>query len=221
MSDEMPEGKPTVKFAEVPPWAIELTQSVKGGFARQDERFDSVDVRLDGLEGADKTLANKVQDMSVDIRQLRDADVRHEEQFRRLSMPQPAPLTSERVREVVDVRASAMNLEQDARIALLLASKDEEIAKLRAESATKEDIAKALDAAAKAQTVAIVEGVKELAKTPTAQKLKNALVPVLMIAIAIIGIKLTAMLAKLEAAPPQPVQQLAPTVIYVDAGADK
>lgn len=213
-NDEMPPQPKTQQLPAVPSWASELIMSVKGGFARQDERFDSVDVRLDGLEGADKTLANKVQDMSVDIRQLRDADVRHEEEFRRLSM---------RTKDT-NANASSSSLEHEAKLGLALAALAEEKAKreaLEKTAATKDDVKEMLTKAAEEQTAAIVVGMQTIMKTPTAQKLKSALVPVLMLLISIIGIKLTMVLTKLQEKPAQPtVVQLAPITVYADAGAD-
>jgi hypothetical protein len=207
-NDEMPPQPKTTQLPQVPEWAIELTRSVKGGFA-------AVNDRLDGLERTDKTLADKVSDMSVDIRQLRDADVRHEDEFRRLSV---------RTKDT-SANASSASLEHEAKLGLALADLAEERAKreaLEKTAATKKDVEEMLTKAAEEQTTAIVVGVKTVMATPTAQKLKNAIVPVLMVAIAIIGVKLTLVLNKLQETPAPPtVVQLAPVTVYADAGADR
>ena len=94
----------------------------------------------------------------------------------------------------------------------------------KADAATKADVERMLADAAKEQTAAIVVGVETLMKTPTAQRLKSALVPVLMVAITIIGIKLTMVLNKLQEAPATTqtnVVQLAPVTVYADAGSDR
>lgn len=200
--------KTTTHLEAVPAWAVELSRNV-------------VNIR-----GNVEILTGDMTSMKIDIRAL--------QQFKLDMEAAPKPVTSERVGAMVDVRASQMSLEQDAKVGLLLAAKDEEIAKLRKESATKEDIAKALEEAAKVQTEAIVAGVTttfdNIVKTPTAQKLKGAIVPVLMIAISIIGLKLTMLLTKLEQTQQAPQQQstvvqLAPapalSAHITDAGADQ
>lgn len=60
----------------------------------------------------------------------------------------------------------------------------------------------------------VLEAVEKLAERPLVKKVGGALVPVLMIAISLIGLKLQAQVAKLEAAPPPP-----PVVAIVDGGA--
>ena len=199
---EPPDQPQTTKIEAPPQWAQELSKNVT---------FIRVNV---------ETLHSEFSTLRVDVRSLQQW--RLDEERRRDASVAPPPLTSVRVGEIVDVRASQMNMEQDARIAALLVEKDAKIAKLEAESATKEDVAKLLEDAAKVQTEAIVEGVNTIMKTPTAQKLKGAIVPVLMAAIALIGIKLQASLTKLEERPVTPtVVQLAPVTVYADAGADK
>lgn len=121
---------------------------------------------------------------------------------------------------------SSVGMEHEAKLGIALAALAEEKAKrekLEADAATKEDVKTMLAKASEEQTAAIVVGVETLMKTPTAQKLKSALVPVLMVAITIIGIKLTMILNKLqETAPSLPtVVQLAPVTVYADAGADR
>lgn len=207
MSDDMPEQPKTVRIETPPDWAVAMSERMVAEFGKTNANIAIVSNDL----GVVKERLGIVEDWK-----------RKQELVP--SIPPPSPLTSQRVGAIVDERASQMNLEQDARFAVMLVAKDEEIAKLRAESATKADIAKALDDAARTQTAAIVEGVKAtvdtIAKTDTWQKLKGALVPVLMVAIALIGIKLQAAVAKLETTPAP-----APSVVYVaaphDAGADQ
>jgi folylpolyglutamate synthase/dihydropteroate synthase len=121
---------------------------------------------------------------------------------------------------------SSAGLEHEAKLGLALAALAEEKAKrerLEKNAATKEDVEKMLADASKEQTAAIVVSVETLMKTPTAQKLKSALLPVLMVAIAIIGIKLTMILNNLQEAPPPlpTVVQLSPVTVYADAGKDQ
>lgn len=203
-----PEGKPTVNLPAMTDRAI-LEEVARVG------RETAATVN---------TMRRDVDTLLVDGRaiNLRMAGV--EGRIAKLESPThpPPPLTSVRVREVVDERASQMNMEQDARIAALLVQKDEKIAKLEAESATKAEMKTMLEEAAKVQTEAIVAGVNTVMKTPTAQKLKGAIVPVLMIAISLIGLKLQASLTKLEERPAPPtVVQLAPVTVYADSGADQ
>ncbi len=98
--DDMP-GQPTTKeLPAVPQWAADLIISVKGGFA-------SVNERLDGLEGTDKTLANEVARVVIAVEDLRAADRRHEDDIRRLS---------ERTKDTSRT-ASSSSLEQHAKLA--------------------------------------------------------------------------------------------------------
>ena len=121
---------------------------------------------------------------------------------------------------------SSMDLDHEAKLGLVMGQLAEERAKrekLENESATKADIAKALDDAATVQTAAIVAGVKTIAETPTVKKLTGAILPVLLVAIAIIGLKLQASLSRLQAQPQTQMTtvQLAPAAASPDAGAPK
>jgi len=188
-----PEGKPTVELETPPAWAVSIAKNVAA------------------IRGNTEALAHQFDLLRTEVSSL--------QQWRLDEGRNPRhALTSIRVREVIDERASQMNLEQDARIAALLVQKDEKISKLEAESATKAEMKDMLAKAADAQTEAIVAGVKTVLSTPTAQRLKGALVPVLMIAISLIGLKLTAAVTKLEE---RPVVQLAPVTVHADAGEDK
>jgi len=103
---------------------------------------------------------------------------------------------------------------------LQVASLQAQLAEAKARTVSKEDVKTLVKEAAASQTAEIATIVETFAKTPTAQKLKGAILPVLMAAIAIIGIKLTVILNKLQEAPPPPptVVQLAPITVYGDAG---
>lgn len=219
--DEKPPEKPTVKMETPPDWAISLTAKVVDIAKDVKESRDESSDRFDRLEGTVTVLVGDHRGLHARVTDI-------EARIARVESPTNPPLTSQRVGAIAEASASKMNLEQDAKIGLLLAAKDEEIAKLRAESATKDDIAKALEDASKVQTEAIVAGVKTtidtIAKTPTAKRLTSAIVPVLLLAMAVIGYRLEAELSKLRAAPQQQstvVQLAAPVTVYADAGADR
>jgi hypothetical protein len=82
MTDEKqrdpPAQPPTVKFDAPPPWAIELSMNVNQGFR-------AVNVRLDTLEGSDKSIADEVSRLRRDVVDVRSENVRHDEEIRRLS----------------------------------------------------------------------------------------------------------------------------------------
>lgn len=203
--DKKPEEKPTVEIPAVPSWAVELTRSVKNGFADVTTRLDAQEATL--LKVSNEGVETNVRLARVEVR------IEHAED-------NVKSLEARVGKASIAVRgASQMDMEHEAKLAntlVMLAEEKAKREKLEAESATKADVAKLLDEAAKVQTAAIVDGVL---KTPTAQKLKNALVPVLMIAISLIGLKLTAALSKLEERPVAPtVVQVAPVTIYADAG---
>ncbi len=187
----------TTQLEAVPAWAVELSRNV-------------VNIR-----GNVEILTGDMTSMKIDIRAL--------QQFRIDVESAPRPVTSERAAAIVAASASKVSLEQDAKVGLLLAAKDEEIATLKANSATKEDIAKALDEVTEAQTKAILGAVDAFAAKPLVKKLTGAIVPVLMLAIAVIGLKLQASLARLQTAPQQQstVVQIASSPPPVDAGVDR
>lgn len=127
MSDELPEQPKTVSLPQVPEWAIELTKSVKGGFA-------AVNTRLDGLEGTDKTLADAVNRMDSDVKELRSGQRRNEEDIRRLSdrtkdtsltasqgdLEGAAQLAQERqAREELATKVDALTSTQETQLAIL------------------------------------------------------------------------------------------------------
>lgn len=63
-----PQPKTTVELPAVPPWAIELTQSVKAGFARLDGIEDKVDQVANGL----KLVTDEVEELKADVREFRE-----------------------------------------------------------------------------------------------------------------------------------------------------
>jgi hypothetical protein len=192
------EEKPTVELAKAPDWAIKLTEKVVG------------------VGNAVGRLADEVSQMGLDVKDLRAADRRHEDDIRRLS---------ERTKDT-NASASSSSLEHEAKLGRVLAELAEEKAKtasLEKNGATKNDVKTMLDEASKEQTGAIVTAVETLVKTPTAQKLKSAIVPVILVAISIIGIKLTMLLTKLQESPPttQTTTVQVQNAPIADAGADR
>lgn len=132
--------KPTVEIAAVPDWAVKLTEKVVGGFT-------AVNVRLDGLEGTDKTLANEVARMSTAVDDLRAADRRHEDDVRRLSDRIKAP--------------SSADLSNESLIASEIVARTELAAKVDALTATQEvqlAILSRLDKVASNPTVKVIAG---------------------------------------------------------------
>ncbi len=215
-TDDMPRQPTTTQLEAVPPWAVKLTEKVVVGLSTIEARLDSQDTKLD------KAITEGIE-----------ANVRLDRVETRLGKAEGRlDIFEERVgRTSVGVRGlSQVDMEHEAKLANALTDLAEEKAKreaLEKNSATKSDLATALDDAAKVQTEAIVAGVKAtidtIAKTPTAKRLTSAIVPVLMVAIAIIGIKLQASLSRLQAAPQQQstVVQIAPLPIPADAGVDR
>jgi hypothetical protein len=115
-------GQPkTAEISAVPQWAADLIVSVKSGFT-------SVNERLDGLEGTDKTLADEVGRIGRDVNELRNADRRHEDDIRRLS---------DRTKES-SATASSADLAHESRLAQEIVARQELAAKLDALTSTQE-----------------------------------------------------------------------------------
>lgn len=195
--DEKQTEKPTVKMESPPEWAIALSTKVVEGF--NEVRADLETVKAEGQRTNLRLTRQEVRMDDVETR-LANNSMRAQQ-------------------------STGVDLDHAAKLGLALADLAEEKAKREAlgkTSATKDDVKKMLADASKEQTAAIFVGVQALMQTPTAQKLKGAIVPVLMVAIAIIGLKLTLILNRLQEAPgPQQtnVVQLAPVTVYADAGA--
>jgi hypothetical protein len=212
-TDNMPAQPTTTQLEAVPPWAVKLTEKVVGGFSAMEARLDSQDTKLD------KAITEGIE-----------ANVRLDRVETRLGKAEGRlDIFEERVgRTSVGVRGlSQVDMEHEAKLANALTDLAEEKAKreaLEKNSATKEDIAKALEEATTAQTKAILGAVDAFAQKPGVKKLTGAIVPVLMIAIAVIGLKLQASLSRLQTPPQQQqstVVQLAPAPVPSDAGADR
>lgn len=201
--NEKPAEKPTTKMEAVPEWAIALTNKVQEGFRQTNTNID--------------LLTGDLQTVKAEVRILTAWKIAVES-----NPTTPPPITSERVKAVIESHPSQMDLETAAKLGQALAELSEERAKrekLEKESATKEDVKKLLDDAAKVQTAAIVS---EVMKTPTAQKLKSAVVPVLLLVLTLVGLKLQAAVSRLQGPPTTQsnVVQVSPVTVYADAGAE-
>lgn len=206
-NDEKPPEKPTVKMETVPDWAVALTT----GFASVKDSVTSLGREL----SADiKLVSNDLGILNDRVGILESA---------RNDGEQRAARTSQRV-----AQASQVDLEHEAKLGLALAALAEEKAKrekLEADAATKEDVKKMLDAASTTQTEAIVTGVKtfvdEAKKSPAVKRITSVAIPLLLLAMGVIGLRLEAEMSRLRAASQsQPtVVQLAPVTVYADAGA--
>lgn len=108
-----PESKPTVAMAQVPPWAIELTKSVKDGFRDVQDHFDRQDATLATLTNNDLTASARMAKFEVRLDGIEERQNK----------------TSMNVRQTSD-----HSLEADAKLA--------DIILWRASVATKEDLAK-------------------------------------------------------------------------------
>lgn len=205
-NDEMPPQPKTQPLPAADKQEIllaELKVLMIGGFKDLDAKVDRLEANLE-LQGGEIGLVKK--EVALIFAWKGDVD----EKLKNNSLRAQA--------------TSSVDLDHEAKLGLAMAALTEEKAKreaLEKNAATKEDVQKMLTKAAEEQTAAIVVGVQTVMKTPTAQKLKNAIVPVLLTAMAIIGLKLMAVLHKLQEAPPAPptVVQLAPVTVYADAGA--
>lgn len=199
---------PAVSAVEV--MLARLSQDVAAGFSNVDVRLDSQDTKLD------KAVTEGIEaNVRLDRVETRLGKV----EGRTDQLEERQTRNSTRVRE-----DSSVDLERDAKLGLALAALAEEKAKvvaLEKKAVTKAEVKTMLTEAAEEQTSAIVTGVKTLLTTPTAQKLKNAIVPVLLIAISVIGFKLTMLLQKLQEAPTQTQTVQINGAPIVDAGADR
>lgn len=175
MTDEPKKQPTTVQMPAVPDWAIELTKTVKSGFAGVDNRLDRMETTVDTLVEDGKTSNQRMTRLEVRMDQ-------HEERAKTNSM---------RVKQ-----SSEVDMQHDAAIALLHEKVD-----------------------ALASKESVLAAVKDAAKTATGQKLIAAIVPVLLLAISLIGYRLQAQVTKLEEKPPTVQVQPAPTV-YVTAPSD-
>jgi hypothetical protein len=72
MSDG-PDNRPTHQLPAVPEWAIELTKSVKSGFAHVENRIDSLDGKVDTLTHGLGTVTDEVSTIKVDFAEFKGA----------------------------------------------------------------------------------------------------------------------------------------------------
>lgn len=198
MSNDKHTEKPTVKMEPPPDWAIALSTKVVDGFS---------EVRAD-LETV------KAEGQRTNLRLTRQ-EVRMDDVETRLAN------NSMRAKQ-----STGVDMDHEAKLGLALASLAEEKAKreaLEATAATKEDITKALEKATDAQTKAIIGAVDAFAARPLVKRVTSVAVPVLMLAIAVIGLKLQASLSRLQAPPQQQstVVQMTTGPVPADAGADQ
>lgn len=144
---EPPDEKVTVEIPSPPPWAVEMAKSlneVKTGVSTLMEDGKGLNLRMAAVEGRIAKLESP-------------------------SIPPLPPITSERVRAVVDGHTSQADLEQQAKLAEIIikdTERDKHIAETRAlaeKAATKEDVQ------ALAERAATKEDVKALADS-TASK---------------------------------------------------
>ena len=113
---EKPEEKPTVKFAEVPTWAVELTRSVKTGFATLGADIALVSNDLGAVKGRVALLETHRNDMdaranrtSARVQQASDVD-----------LEQAAQLAHERTaREALAAEVAAIKAETTTQTQLL------------------------------------------------------------------------------------------------------
>ena len=157
MSD-MPEQPKTTQLPAADPVHVLLLQMQRSIEAKLDSRFDSVDQRLDGLEGTDKTLANEVARVVIAVEDLRCADRRHEDDIRRLS---------ERTRDT-SATASSAGLEHESRLAQEIVARQELAAKLDALTESQ------------ALQLAVLGRLDKLANNPTAKVLIGMLATALI-----------------------------------------
>ena len=85
MSDDPRREPTTTEFAAVPDWAIELTRSVKDGFAKVDANvglvisdLEVVKGRVGNLEEARRNDETRAQATSIKVRGMSETDMEHE-----------------------------------------------------------------------------------------------------------------------------------------------
>jgi hypothetical protein len=72
-----------------------VSNEVTAARAETGHRFDAIDTRLGGLEGAEKTLSDTVSRLVTDVEHLQNTDRRHDEDVRRLSDRAKSPSSSD------------------------------------------------------------------------------------------------------------------------------
>lgn len=140
MSDG-PENKPTKELPAVPEWAIELTKSVKTGFAHVEGRMDSLDSKVDTLAHGLGTVTDEVSTIKVEFAEFKGST---NEKFRAHSIP---------IRE-----ASSTDMRHDAAIADVVTKVTAIEAKVDANTGITEEVKKLLVDGAKSPTVRLWGG---------------------------------------------------------------
>lgn len=79
-----PDNKPTKEMPAVPDWAIELTKSVKNGFAHVENRMDSLDSKVDTLAHGLGTVTDEVSTIKVEFAEFKGST---NEKFKAHSIP--------------------------------------------------------------------------------------------------------------------------------------
>lgn len=149
--DKQPDEKKTVEIAAVPEWAVKMTERILSELGKTNANIALVSTDM----GVVKERLGIVEDWK---RKLEQGP----------SIPPPPPLTSERVRAVIDGHPSQMDLKTQAELAETIAKdieRDRKIAEtheglqaLAATAATKDDVAKlAADTATKAEVKTIAD----------------------------------------------------------------
>lgn len=113
--DDKPIEKPTVKMDAVPDWAVKLSTKVEEGFRQTNANIDLV--------------TGDVRSLKTDVNELKAWKLRVES-----NPTDPPPLTSERVRMVIDAHPSQMDLEQQSKLAEVIIkdeARDKAIAETR------------------------------------------------------------------------------------------
>lgn len=140
MSDG-PDNRPTHQLPAVPDWAVELTKSVKTGFAHVEGRMDSLDGKVDTLAHGLGTVTDEVSTIKVEFAEFKGST---NEKFKSHSIP---------IRE-----ASNVDLKHDAAIGTLVADVAEVKQALAANTGVTEDVKKLLVEGAKSPTVRLWGG---------------------------------------------------------------
>lgn len=136
-----PENKPTKELPAVPEWAIELTKSVKTGFAHVEGRMDSLDSKVDTLAHGLGTVTDEVSAIKVEFAEFKGST---NEKFKAHSIP---------IRE-----ASSTDMRHDAAIADVVTKVTAIEAKVDANTGITEEVKKLLVDGAKSPTVRLWGG---------------------------------------------------------------
>lgn len=135
MSDG-PDNKPTKELPAVPDWAIELTKSVKTGFAHVEGRMDSLDSKVDTLAHGLGTVTDEVSTIKVEFAEFKGST---NAKFATHSIP---------IRE-----ASQTDMRHDAAIADVVSKVTAIESKVDANTGITEDVKRLLVESAKSPTV--------------------------------------------------------------------